>query len=273
MDPVIKMMRPINCLISSMSILIVRISLFGIDMESTEAFLLTAIGMAIVFFYTGGGNILNDYMDREVDKINHPERPIPSGEIRPRNALLLSAMLFSTATVMAFLLPFHWPQIIVVLAIILLAGYELSFKEKGFVGNISISVLTGMVFIFGGSIYGRFYLPIIMGVVAFLSSVGREIVKDIQDIKGDRDRNTFPMRVGKKIAKRTAAAFVIFAVILSPLPYILELLPLSYLLVVIAADIIFIYSLSLINVAERSQKFMKLAMVIALLAFLIGGIV
>lgn len=277
MTPVIRMMRPINCLISSMAILIVRVSLFGIGIGSTETIFLTGIGMMIVIFYTGGGNILNDYMDREVDKINHPERPIPSGEITPSKALMLSAVMFSTATILAFLLaffiPFYWPQIIVVSAILLLAAYELSFKGKGLVGNLTISALTGMVFILGGSIYGRFYLPLIMGVVAFLSSVGREIVKDIQDVEGDRDRNTLPMRVGQKIAKGTASAFVISAVILSPTPYILNLLPLSYLLVVIAADIIFIYSLSLINSAERSQKFMKVAMVIALVAFLIGGIV
>jgi len=273
MIPVIKMMRPINCLISSMAILIVRISLFGIGTGSIETFPLTAIGMIIVFFYTAGGNILNDYMDRKVDKINHPGRPIPSGDINPSKALMLSGLMFSMATALAFLLPFYWAQIIVVLAIILLTTYELSFKKKGFVGNLTVSALTGMVFIFGGSIYGQFILPVIMGVVAFLSNVGREIVKDIQDIKGDRDRNTFPMQVGPKVAKSTAAGFVVLALILSPLPYIIGLLPLSYLIVVIGADIIFIYSLSLINQAKRSQKFMKLAMVVALLAFLIGGIV
>ncbi|MEF8835818.1 MAG: UbiA family prenyltransferase, partial [Candidatus Thermoplasmatota archaeon] len=121
--------------------------------------------------------------------------------------------------------------------------------------------------------YGEFYLPTFLGLLAFLATVGREIVKDIQDLKGDMNRNTFPMRVGPKKAEMTASGFIISAVILSPFPYILNLLSIYYLLVILVADAIFIYSLLLLKSAEKSQRFIKFAMIIALIAFLIGGLI
>ncbi|MEF8875003.1 MAG: UbiA family prenyltransferase [Candidatus Thermoplasmatota archaeon] len=270
--PMIRLMRPINCSISTLSIPIVLITLYGVGIDSSGTILLTIIGMLIVFFFTAGGNVLNDYMDRETDEINHPDRPIPSGEVSPKSALIFSETMFGIGVILSFLLPLYLPQIIVLSAVTLLVTYELRFKKKGFAGNLMISGLTGMLFIFGGSIYGKLFLPVILGVLAFLSSVGREIMKDIQDLKGDLDRNTFPMRVGPETAKRTALLFVVFAVALSPFPYILDLLPISYLGIVIIADTIFIYSLLLLKSAERTQKFIKLAMVVALVAFLIGGL-
>ncbi len=273
MNPFLKMMRPLNCLISSFSIPIVMITIFGMNFTSEHTLFLMAVGMLVVFFFTGAGNILNDYMDRETDEINHPERPIPSGDIKPKTALSASISLFSAGIVLSFLLPFYLPQIIVISAVILMIIYETRLKSQGLTGNVVISALTGMVFIFGGSIYQKLYLPLILGLLSFLSTVGREIVKDIQDLQGDLNRKTFPMKVGPEKAKRTALVFIAGAVALSPLPYILDLLSIYYLLIVGVSDTIFIYSLLLLESAERSQKFIKLAMVVALIAFLIGGLI
>ncbi|MEF8833112.1 MAG: UbiA family prenyltransferase [Candidatus Thermoplasmatota archaeon] len=266
-------MRPLNCLISSFSILIVMVTLLGIAFVSYQILLSTAIGMGVVFFFTAAGNTLNDYMDRETDEINHPDRPIPSGEVSPKTALVYSSSMFGIGIILSFLLELWIPQIIVISAVVLMIAYETRFKREGLEGNLIISALTGMLFVFGGSIYGEFYLPTFLGLLAFLATVGREIVKDIQDLKGDMNRNTFPMRVGPKKAEMTASGFIISAVILSPFPYILNLLSIYYLLVILVADAIFIYSLLLLKSAEKSQRFIKFAMIIALIAFLIGGLI
>jgi len=273
MNPFIKLMRPANCLISSFSVPIVMVTLLGTDFVSYQILLYTFIGMAVVFFFTAAGNTLNDYMDRETDKINHPQRPIPSGEVNPRTALVYSGTMFTIGIVLSFLFKLWIPRIIVISAVLLMIVYETRFKSEGLAGNLIISALTGMVFIFGGSIYGEVFLPSLLGLLAFLATVGREIVKDIQDLKGDINRNTFPMRVGPKKAEMVASAFVIGGVILSPFPYILNLLSIYYLLVVIVADAIFIYSLLLLKSPKRSQRFIKLAMVVALIAFLTGGLI
>ena len=249
------------------------ITLLGTDFIYYQILFYTSIGMAVVFFFTAAGNTLNDYMDRETDKINHPERPIPSGNIDPKTALGYSMIMFGAGIVLSFLLERWIPQIIVISAVLLMIAYETRFKKEGLEGNIIISALTGMVFIFGGSIYGELHLPILLGLLAFLATVGREIVKDIQDLKGDINRNTFPMRVGPEKAEMTAVGFILGAIILSPFPYIFNLLSIYYLGVVIVADAIFIYSLLLLKSPKRSQRFIKFAMVVALIAFLTGGLI
>jgi len=273
MNPFLKLMRPLNCLISSFSVPIVMVTLLGTDFVSHQILLYTAIGMAVVFFFTAAGNTLNDYMDRETDEINHPGRPIPSGKVNPRTALVYSSMMFSIGIILSFLLELWIPQIIVISAVLLMIAYETRFKKEGLAGNLIISALTGMVFIFGGSIYGELFLPTLLGLLAFLATVGREIVKDIQDLKGDINRNTFPMKVGPERAEMTAVGFIVGGIILSPFPYILNLLSIYYLGIVIVADAIFIYSLLLLKSPKRSQRFIKFAMVVALIAFLTGGLI
>lgn len=273
MNPLVKLMRPVNCLISSFSILIVMITLFGIDIIEQEILITTAIGMSIVFIYTAAGNSLNDYMDRETDKINHPERPIPSGEISPKNTLIFSSILYIIGFVFSLSLEPWLPQIIVVLAILLMILYEVKFKKQGLIGNLIISLLTGMVFLFGGAIYGKLELPSLLALLAFLATAGREIIKDIEDLEGDIDRKTFPMRVGPEKAEMTAISFIVLGIILSPIPFLLGLLSIYYLLVVLVADGIFIYSLLLLKSPSKSQKFVKVAMVMALIAFLTGGLI
>jgi len=234
---------------------------------------LTALGMIIVFSFTAGGNILNDYVDRRVDKINHPHRPIPSGKIAPKQALAYSGLMFSISLVVSLFIPNLLTKIIVVMALVLMISYEIKLKKLGLSGNMTIAALTGLVFIFSGSIYGSLVLPSILALLAGLATLGREIVKDIEDMRGDLDRNTLPMRIGKSRSGIIVAVVIISAVILSPIPYIYSMLPLSYLITVAFADIIFIYSLTLLKQPRRAQRTIKMAMGLALVAFLIGGII
>ncbi|MBE0518796.1 MAG: prenyltransferase, partial [Thermoplasmata archaeon] len=105
--------------------------------------------------------------------------------------------------------------------------------------------------------------------------LGREIVKDIQDVEGDKGiRLTLPMRIGTRNAGFVASLSFVGAVILSPVPYMQELLSIYYVPIVLVSDAIFIYC-AMIHFADpkRGQKVAKLAMLVALIAFLFGGII
>lgn len=186
---------------------------------------------------------------------------------------MVSGAMFVISFAASLLLDDLLPKVIVIVAIAMMISYELGLKKRGLSGNITISALTGFLFLFAGSVYGDIALPSILAFLAALSTLGREIAKDIQDMVGDFDRHTLPMKIGKKRSRMVAAICVILAVSLSPLPYVLSMLPLSYLLIVLIADIIFIYSVVLLNEPRRAQHFIKAAMGVALLAFLIGGII
>ncbi len=273
MTALVKLMRPLNCFLASISVPIVLVTLYGLDTSLWPSLVTTLLGMIVVSSFTAGGNILNDYIDRKVDRINHPNRPIPSGKISPKNALILSGIMFIVSLLLSLFLPHTLPKLIVVFASILMISYEVKLKKMGLSGNITIATLTGLLFVFSGSIYGELMLPLILALLAGLATLGREITKDIQDMKGDLDRNTLPMKIGKSGSRKVISISIITAVVLSPIPYIYSLLPLSYLITVIFADIIFIYSINLLREPRRAQRFIKMAMGVSLIAFLVGGII
>lgn len=232
-----------------------------------------SLSMSIVVMFTGAGNALNDYFDREVDKVAHPERPIPMGLVAPMTALYLSVVLFS-ATVAVSVFVNLWSFAIVVSSIVFMVAYETLLKAEGLAGNLVISWLTGALFLFGGASVDGMDVAWILAALAFLATLGREIVKDVQDIEGDRgSRTTLPMRIGVRKAGAVASAAFALAVALSPLPYLLELLSVWYVPVVAVADAMFIYCAA-VHFADpkRGQTVAKLAMLVALAAFLIGGI-
>ncbi len=269
-NPYLKIIRPFNCVMGALAVVLVAIIVNGLNLidYSQEVIL----GMAVVFLSMAGGNVLNDYYDRDVDLINHPNRPIPSGEISPKNAVVYGTVLFSIALFLALLIN-PCALAIAAYAQIIMLLYESSLKKEGFVGNVAISILVGMIFIFGGAIIGNIQKVIIFAFMAGLANLGREIVKDVEDICGDLDRKTLPKKIGKKRAGIVASIFFISAVALSPLPYLLLGFSIWYLLTVMISDAIFIYT-SIIHFKNPSlgQKYAKLAMLAGLGAYLVGGL-
>jgi len=107
------------------------------------------LGAATAFLFTGGGNALNDFYDRDVDRVNHPARPIPSGRIEPKAAFDFALALFLLAVgASAFVNLAAFGLVLVSLA--LMIGYEVRFKSNGWSGNLLIGWLVGSLFLFAG---------------------------------------------------------------------------------------------------------------------------
>ena len=266
------LLRPGNCLMGAAGALLAAVICAGLS-GVEEASVDVVLSMLVVVMFTGAGNALNDYFDRETDKVAHSERPLPMGLIAPKVALNLSAAFFG-ATLILSLLVNLWSFAIVVTSIVVMVGYEVLLKAEGLAGNLAISWLTGALFLFGGAAVERMEVAWILALLAFLATLGREVVKDVQDIDGDRGtRLTLPMRVGRGRAGILASVAFFGAVALSPAPYLLDLLSFVYVPAVAVADGIFIYC-ALIHFAdpERGQRIAKLAMLVSLVAFLLGGV-
>jgi len=261
-----------NCAMGAFGALLAAVACAGIDGLSDYTLELL-LSMLVVVTFTAGGNSMNDYFDREVDKLAHPSRPIPSGRVTPGAARLLAIILFAASLALSPLIN-PWSVVIVVTSVVVIVSYEWFLKAEGLAGNLSISWLTGALFLFGGAAVDRLELAWILAALAFLATLGREIVKDIQDIEGDKGaRRTLPMRIGTRNAGVLGSIAFIAAVGLSPMPYLLDLLAWVYVPVVIVADAIFIYCASIhFKSPEKGQKVAKLAMLIALVAFLLGGV-
>jgi geranylgeranylglycerol-phosphate geranylgeranyltransferase len=232
-----------------------------------------------VFIITGAGNAINDYFDANIDAINRPDRPIPSGRISKESAFNFSIALFFIGMSISFFIGSNGiPSLIAIFNAFLLMLYAKSLKRKVFVGNLTVSYLTGSTFLFGGAAYGGkgIQVTLILFFLSMLATFAREIVKTIEDIEGDKldGASTLPINIGETRAAYVACAFGLLAVFLSPLPYFMGLFNEYYLVVVGIADIVFLYAM--VQILRKnpagSSKYFKMAMFLAMLAFIAGSI-
>ncbi len=273
MKPYIEILRPVNAFMALIAVVLMAFinSYYKIPI---------VIGMIAVFLATGAGNVINDYYDYEIDKINKPNRPIPSGKIKQENALYYSLILFLISIILGFIISIE-VGLIVVICTILMILYAYDFKKRVLLGNLTVSLLTALTFVFGGVIVSDVYTGIILGIFAFLMTLSREIVKDTEDIIGDKKENakTFPIVYGAKKSVYLAAILNIITCVLSPLLYLYGIFSIGYLIIVLVADIIFIYSAVSIlkdystENLHKISKYMKIAMFIAFISFAFGSII
>ena len=261
----IRIIRPVNCL---MSIIAVFISILIAAGDFSNLYSIQVlIALFLVFIITAAGNMLNDYTDRDIDMVSHPDRVIPRGGMKPRSVLTSSIALFTLSFILSLSLnPIS--TILVAINIAAMISYELKIKRTKY-GNPVVAYLVGSLFLFGGAVMNSFRVVPVLFLLATLSNFSRELVKDIQDLEGDiGERKTIPMIYGEETARRLAMIPLAIAIFISPLPA--KFLGRPYLYIVVVADILFIYSILNLKNPEKSSRMMKIAMLIALLAFLAG---
>lgn len=243
-----------------------------------DHWMVITLACVLVVLFMAGGNALNDYIDHEIDKTAHPDRPIPMGEISRDTArnLGVAFMVLSVALSLPcvfFNIGGGWiTTVMVVICAVMMILYETALKQRGFVGNMTIAFLTAMIFMVGGSVTGNPWSNIVFAGMAFLVNVGREVSKDIEDMDSDKDRKTLPMSIGVRKASYVALVFFVLGPVLSLLPVLNGDISLAY-CIVFVADAIFLYCAYIVpKDAHRAQKLAKVAMLIALVAFILDVI-
>jgi len=231
-----------------------------------------AAATAATVLAVAAGNAINDYFDREIDAINRPDRAIPRGAVSPRGALVFAVFLFVCAVALALLLPL---AAIVIAGVNLLAlvAYTELFKGLPGVGNAVVAYLGGSTFLFGGAAVGELRAAVVLAVLAAASTFTREIIKDVEDIVGDRKQGlrTLPIVVGERPALWVATAVLAVAVLASPAPYLLGVFGAVYLAVVVPADAVMLYACyESFDDPTAGQSYIKYGMFLAAAAFVVG---
>ncbi|NYB51641.1 MAG: UbiA family prenyltransferase [Methanobacteriaceae archaeon] len=271
MNPYIEILRPGNAIMAVIAILLMAIISGKFTLEALMA-------AAVVFLVTGAGNVINDYFDHKIDAINKPQRPIPSGRISLKNALIYSISLFIIGILTAFLI--NWLLgIIALLSSLLMIHYARDLKKKCLIGNLTISFLTGLCFVFGGIAVNQIMVSIYLGFYAFLMTMAREIVKDMEDLEGDKEEGatTLPIVYGKRISSVIAAFFMVLASVTSPLLYFMGVFNILYLIILIVAILIFLSGAvailkdQSIETTRKISKRIKIGMGIVFLGFALGS--
>jgi len=244
------------------------------EVYSWQKLILAAIS---AFFISAGGYSLNDYFDLEIDRINRPQRALPKGEISLRKALFFSFSLFTFGLILSFFLKAVSVAIAVV-AIIFLILYSARFKRELLIGNLTVSLICALAFIYGGVFSYNPEISLIPAILAFLFHMGRELIKDMEDMVGDKvlRSETFPITYGIKISQFLVSAIFLVLIILTIFPYKLKIFSIYYLILVLITDFILFYIvLSLWNDPSKENlsslsQLLKFDMLLGLLAIFTG---
>lgn len=275
----IQLLRPINCLVMGFAVIVGIVVAIPIFPFREDVMINGLLSFTTAFTFLAAANVVNDYHDRNIDAINKPNNPIPSGIVHPSEALGYAFILSLTGFITALLTNVSC-LIVAAIAWILFMTYATMGKRTGLMGNFMVSACMAIPFIYGGLAVekGLNLALILFSTMAFLSSTGREVTKGIVDVQGDRLHGvkTIAVLYGSRTSAIAAVSFYVASVVLSFLPSILGIVHAWYLPLVILADGGFVFSsVSLLGDysrenARRVKNLVRLWMVIGLLAFIAG---
>lgn len=271
---IVKIIRPLNFLITFISVTVAAIICLPDKSPAINVFIAAIVASLVM----ASGNIINDIYDIEIDKINQPGRPLPSGKISNKDALilyfiflLLSLIFSSFINLPAFL--------IVAVTTFILYLYSKFLKKIPLVGNLTVAFLTGLVFIFGGVAVENPMATIVPAMFAFLINLMREIVKDMEDVDGDTKAGviTFPVKFGFRKSKLFISLVTISLILYTLYPFITQLYEIEYFVVImVIVNPILVYCLKIlfedesVKNLQRISNLLKLNMLFGLIAIYLG---
>jgi geranylgeranylglycerol-phosphate geranylgeranyltransferase len=209
--------RPLNAIAAGLAAVIAYLIATG---TLIPAVLLLFVVVALI---TAAGNVINDYFDGEIDRVNRPDRPIPSGQVTLPAARAYAVTLF-LAGILVCLFTNELCIAIAVFNSILLIGYAARLKRTPLFGNITVSYLAAGMFLFGGALGGisGVFQVIPFAVMTFFAMLARELVKDGEDVDGDKTSGavTIPIRYGIPATMYLALFCALLGVVASLVPYL-----------------------------------------------------
>jgi geranylgeranylglycerol-phosphate geranylgeranyltransferase len=195
----------------------------------TQNTLLAALIVVLIVAY---GFVINDYKDGEVDRIDKPHRPIPSGVVSLRMALYVALILALTVQVLAWTRLGAELALFAVATILLSTAYSFFLKSTLLLGNLAMAILASSILIFGGlAAHGLPTKLWIATLLVFIYILAQEVFYTVEDLNGD---SVAGLRTTATVlgAKRTVLLYQLLAVIFAIaaiLPWVLNLTTPAYL--------------------------------------------
>jgi len=262
--------------------------------SSTDHWIVVIFHSVSVAGFMSSWNVYNDLMDVEGDQINHPDRPLVSGGTSHSTARII-AMISLVISIFCLLAAAGWvsysggnvsawlPSLpIWFLALILMIHYEfegehsLRLKHKGLPGNLAVSLLVGIVIVFGAAAVGGATNPLVwcVGLSAFSINSAREIIKDVEDMDGDINRETLSMKIGSNQARIVAWLMALIGFALLFLPFGLGLLPSGLLVTMVPSILTLVAAKPHFHSGNdhSAQRMLRLSIVLGLIGFGIASV-
>ncbi len=278
----ISLIRPANSVLVGFAV-IVGIAVTSHDYH--QIFTIRAFfGFFTGFFISSFSMVSNDVYDVEVDRINQPERPIPSGTIAIQQAKIFSVILLILGLAASAILG---PVNLSIAALFAAIGWYYNFrgKKSGLFGNSLVALSLAIPYIFGSVSLGVYEINLgyILALTSFLAGLGREVLKGVADVEGDRLRNirTVALLKGTRSARQLSASLFLLAVVTSALPLIFNLLGKAlfvYSVLILIPDAIFIFLAFKVLTMKNDRDSLRLktialgGMMLGLIVYLVSGL-
>jgi geranylgeranylglycerol-phosphate geranylgeranyltransferase len=210
-----KICRPLSTLSGALSVLL------GGYVAGTGEWVKIFLAALVTVLISSAANAWNDYMDIEIDKINQPQRPLPSGMVKPKAAVIFAIV---TALLSVFIAVFiNWLAVgIAIFSNIILFLYSWKLKSTVLLGNLTVALISAMSGGFGGVAAGNFEPTIWLSVIIFVAILGREILKTLADYEGDirQKCRTVSTVWGRRPARILFFTLTLFIISLMLRPYL-----------------------------------------------------
>ena len=271
----IRLFRPLNLLTGAFAVYVSSAILRSLYQTSELTFaILTVVG------YNAAANSLNDFIDFKIDQVNRPDRPLTAGLVKRNTALIFSVLLFIGGSVTALFLSKLAAMIAILIVLPLIISYNLKLKQLPLVGNIVIALILGLTFVFSGAVFGNMKPMVIPCFLAFGLTLVRELVKDIEDMEGDRlaGLTTFPIIAGFNRAGKLTALFAVIIGVGALAPYVMDYYSFWYLaflvlgveIPLIILVVLFMKSPEKLNFSLAS-KTLKISTILGIIAIYCGS--
>lgn len=237
---------------------------------------------------------INDYHDYETDRINNRmDRPlVRNPDLRPEYVLVLSILMIITGIILSFIL--FMENLLVVFGVtifsLLSISYNIWTKERGLLGNMTVAACNMAPFVLaliamagkeGETDFNTAMTVLIIATISFFGVVGRELIKGIMDIEGDRAANlyTFAVKYGPKRAVQLASFFFMIVIILAPLPLFITFQNnLFYTAFMLITVVLLFYSVLIllrdqsVDTGKKGRTYTRTALWSGVLSFLMGAL-
>ena len=277
---IVRLMRPLNCMLFIAGVLLGGLLVAGAEAFQGRQLIRLGLAAGSAMLVGGGANSINDAFDREVDRINRPGRPLPSGQVSVRAA----RWTWGAASAAGLLVSLWLSATHVALAggcFLLLYLYSARIKRLPLAGNVLVALVVALALVYGGAAVGPVGPAALVGAAfAFLTTLVREMIKDVQDAQGDAEKGlrTLPIAYGAGVTVRGAAGVLVLTLALTPLPFLVLNYGGLFLLLVLFADLFLLRVVWLLQkeptVSRMSQasSLMKWSMVVGMGALVAAGL-
>ena len=247
--------RPLTSLTGALAVVL------GGYVAGTGEWFNVALAVIVTLMGAASANAWNDYQDIEIDKVNQPNRPLPSGQVSPE---LVKWYAFVLATLAVIISAFISPQAFVIAlgANVLLFIYSWKLKSTVLLGNLVVALISAMSVVFGGVAAGNPRPTLWLFLIIFVAILGREVLKTMADYDGDASENvrTISTVWGRRAARAVFYILALAALVMMLLPYILEVYkPIYGYIVFFGVVPVFLYVLYRVSQKRSGPQLEKLS--------------